>query len=291
MKMALTGEVSRPEASFQPRSLITDAAHSKNNQPDRTRQELHEELRVILDSVPAWVFYKDAGNNFLRVNKAFCDVMGMSREELEGRSCFDLYPREQAEAFWRDDQEVMSSGAPKRNIVEPMDSKSGKRWVQTDKMPCRDVKGNIIGIIAFCLDITARKNAEDALRASHAEEKRMRQEQEQLAGQLKAALAKMRTLDSLLPICAVCKKIRDEKGEWQCMEAYISSRTDTAFTHGYCPECAEKMQINTRTCEKCGNGLKMMRFVHWGNHYRRYYCEKCGSSQDFVRKEIEYDSE
>lgn len=291
MKIALTREVSPPDVSSRAQSLMPDAAHLKNNHPGRTPQELQEELRIILDSVPAWVFYKDADNNFLRVNRAFCDVMGMSREELEGRSCFDLYPREQAEAFWRDDKEVMSSGAPKRNIVEPMDSKSGKRWVQTDKMPCRDAKGNTIGVIAFCLDITARKNAEDALRASYAEEKRMRQEQEQLAGQLKSALAKIRTLDSLLPICAVCKKIRDEKGEWHYMEAYISSRTDTAFTHGFCPECAEKMQMKTRTCEKCGNAMKMMRFVHGGNHYRRYYCEKCGSSQDFVRKEIESESE
>jgi len=44
----------------------------------------------------------------------------------------------------------------------------------------------------------------------------------------------------LLPVCAVCKKIRDENGNWHYMESYISARTDTQFTHSYCPECFEK---------------------------------------------------
>ncbi len=254
-------------------------------------QELHEELQIILDSVPAWVFYKDKENRFLRVNKAFCDVMGMSMEELEGRSLFDLYPREQAEAFWKNDKDVMTAGEPKRNIVEPMDSKGQKLWVLTDKIPYRDAQRNIIGVIGFGIDITARKNAEDALRAAYAEEKRIRLEHEQLVDQLRSALTKIRTLNSLLPVCAVCKKIRDDKGQWHYMEAYISSRTDTQFTHGYCPECAEKLteQVHPRptVCDKCGSVLNMMRYVENGDHYRRYSCPQCGYSQDFVRKEFE----
>ena len=78
------------------------------------------------------------------------------------------------------------------------------------------------------------------MRAAYAAEKRLRQDHEQLVEQLRAALARIRILGSLLPICAVCKKIRDEKGQWHYMESYISSRTDTMFSHGYCPECARK---------------------------------------------------
>ncbi len=253
-------------------------------------QELCEELQIILDSVPALIFYKDRDNRFLRVNRAFCDIMGTTREELEGRAMIDIYSPEQAEAFWKDDLEVIGSGRPKRNIVEPMDSKGRTLWLQTDKIPYRDSRGNIIGIIGFSLDITARKKAEDALRAAYAEEQQMRRGQEQLVEQLKAALEKIRTLDSLLPICAVCKKIRDEKGEWQFMENYISERTAAQFTHGYCPECAEKLRKDIRSrpavCEMCGNSLTMLRYVDGDKHFRRYTCEKCGYSKEYVRSAI-----
>jgi hypothetical protein len=169
----------------------------------------------------------------------------MSRGELEGRSLFDLYPREQAEAYWKDDRDVMATGKPKRNILEPMDHKTERLWLRTDKIPYRDAEGRIIGVIGFALDVTARKHAEDELHAAYAEEKRIRCQHEQLVDQLRAALARIRTLDSLLPICAVCKKIRDENGHWHFIESYIGSRTDTSFSHGYCPACAEMLMADT----------------------------------------------
>jgi sigma-B regulation protein RsbU (phosphoserine phosphatase) len=54
-------------------------------------------------------------------------------------------------------------------------------------------------------------------------------------------LDKVKALSGLLPICASCKKIRDDKGHWQNVETYIRERSDTEFTHGYCPECARKL--------------------------------------------------
>jgi len=59
----------------------------------------------------------------------------------------------------------------------------------------------------------------------------------ELNDQLKAALAEVRTLQGLIPICAHCKKIRDDDGYWSKMESYIQSRTEAKFTHGICPEC------------------------------------------------------
>ena len=59
--------------------------------------------------------------------------------------------------------------------------------------------------------------------------------------QLQDALAKVKTLSGLLPMCASCKKIRDDKGYWTHVEAYISEHSDADFTHGLCPECAKKL--------------------------------------------------
>jgi hypothetical protein len=52
---------------------------------------------------------------------------------------------------------------------------------------------------------------------------------------------RMKYLEGILPICASCKKIRDEKGDWHQMEAYIDERSEARFSHGICPECAEKL--------------------------------------------------
>jgi len=123
-----------------------------------------DDLQGIFDVVPAMIFYKDRENRILRVNKTFCEVTGMSKEALEGKSLFDLYPEEQAKAYWKDDREVISSGTAKTNIIEFVQTRNGTRWVQTDKMPYRDERGAIIGVIGFAIDITERKKAEDRLR-------------------------------------------------------------------------------------------------------------------------------
>jgi CheY-like chemotaxis protein len=59
--------------------------------------------------------------------------------------------------------------------------------------------------------------------------------------ELRQALDQIKTLQGILPICASCKKIRDDKGSWNQMEAYISSHSEIEFSHGYCPECAQKV--------------------------------------------------
>jgi PAS domain S-box-containing protein len=127
-------------------------------------QLLQQELQIMLDHVPAWIFFKDKENRFVRVNKVFAEIMGKSKEELEGKSLFDLYPKEQAEAFWQDDKEVMGAGRPKTNIIEVAEIKKEKRWVQTDKVPYRNEAGEIVGIIGFTVDITERVRLEAELR-------------------------------------------------------------------------------------------------------------------------------
>jgi hypothetical protein len=83
-------------------------------------------------------------------------------------------------------------------------------------------------------DITERKQTEESLKQYAAElEKTNRALQE--------ALAKVKHLSGMLPICASCKQIRDDKGYWKTVETYITQHTEAVFTHGICPECEKKM--------------------------------------------------
>lgn len=66
-------------------------------------------------------------------------------------------------------------------------------------------------------------------------------EREKLSSELRQAMARIKTLSGLLPICAACKKIRDDQGFWHQVEEYVRAHTDAEFTHGLCPKCADKL--------------------------------------------------
>ncbi|MDZ7695643.1 MAG: GAF domain-containing protein [Deltaproteobacteria bacterium] len=66
-------------------------------------------------------------------------------------------------------------------------------------------------------------------------------EREKTIDELKMALAEVKTLSGLLPICSSCKKIRDDKGYWSQIEKYVSDRSDAQFSHSICPECAKRL--------------------------------------------------
>jgi DNA-binding NtrC family response regulator len=73
------------------------------------------------------------------------------------------------------------------------------------------------------------------------ERKEAQQERERLIEELQEALANIRTLQGLLPICASCKKIRDDKGYWNQLETYLCKHSKASFTHGICPDCMERL--------------------------------------------------
>lgn len=72
------------------------------------------------------------------------------------------------------------------------------------------------------------------------ERQRIVQERDQLIEQLQAALTKVKQLSGMLPICCVCKKVRDDQGYWSQIELYIRDHSEAEFSHGLCPECAAK---------------------------------------------------
>ena len=125
-------------------------------------RQLIEEQQTILDCSLTMIYYKDKDNRFVRVNNSMAKLNGKSKDEMEGKTCWYLYPKELAENYWMDDQEVMNSGIPKINIEEYMKTPSGLKIIQTDKFPYRNSQNEVIGIIGFSKDITdIRKIDED----------------------------------------------------------------------------------------------------------------------------------
>jgi hypothetical protein len=73
------------------------------------------------------------------------------------------------------------------------------------------------------------------------EQRHAEAEREKLIAELQSALADVKMLSGLVPICANCKKIRDDKGYWTQLEGYIQERSEARFSHGICPDCMKKL--------------------------------------------------
>jgi len=80
------------------------------------------------------------------------------------------------------------------------------------------------------------------LRIYFFERNRAEDEREKLVAELQEALLNVKTLRGLLPICAACKKIRDDFGDWTKLEDYLGKHSEADFTHGFCPECKQKFE-------------------------------------------------
>lgn len=121
------------------------------------------ELQTIIDNAPSMIWYKDTKNNFVRANPASARAFGLPQAQIEGRSAAELIP-DRSEQYYQDDLEVIRSGRPKLGIIEQLTTARGDTiWVQTDKVPIRDESGTITGVLAFAVDITERKIAQEAL--------------------------------------------------------------------------------------------------------------------------------
>ncbi|MEW6521242.1 MAG: hypothetical protein AB1461_17720 [Thermodesulfobacteriota bacterium] len=82
-------------------------------------------------------------------------------------------------------------------------------------------------------------------------------EKDRLIEELHKAFSEVKTLRGIVPICASCKKIRDDKGFWQQVEVYVSAHSDALFSHGICPECVEKLYPNFKSPEQAGQTQRL----------------------------------
>jgi PAS domain S-box-containing protein len=168
----------------------------------------------------------DLDNNFLFVNDAFIEMYGYKEEELYGKHVNLIASTEVPEEIQKEiHKTTIEKGGWNGEVTNKR--KDGTTFpVELWSSVVYDIEGKPVALVGVARDITERKKLE--------------KEREQLITNLQNALAEVKTLSGLLPICSSCKKIRDDKGYWGEVESYLMKHTDATFTHGLCPECTKK---------------------------------------------------
>jgi PAS domain S-box-containing protein len=122
-------------------------------------------LHLVLDNIPQRVFWKDRNLNYLGCNRAALEDHPLNHpKEIIGKSDYDFFTKETAEAYRQDDLSVMETNTPKINYEEEKTRLDGsKYWLRTSKVPLHDRNGNVIGILGTYEDVTKRKQVEKKL--------------------------------------------------------------------------------------------------------------------------------
>lgn len=190
-------------------------------------QEKVDVLEVVLGASTDPIFCLLEDGTYRYVNVAFSSHFDRSPGEVIGRRIYDIFSPEEAEKRMAMVRKAFATGETIVFDVRVPMARESDRFFITSVKPIRDALGRVTAVVCISKDITDRKRAEG--------------DRENLINDLKAALSHVRTLSGLLPICASCKKIRDDHGYWTQIESYIRDHSQAEFTHGVCPECATNL--------------------------------------------------
>jgi PAS domain S-box-containing protein len=189
-------------------------------------------LHAMIAATPDAVFIKDKEGRYLFVNPEAAYIIGKPVEDIVGKISSDFFPLAAAQAMIDDDNAVMASASSisyEEQSVLPDPSKC----LLVTKGPMYNDQGEVDGIFIVARDIT--------------EIKQLQKENAEKVAQLETALANVRQLEGIIPICMHCKKIRDDEKSWHQLEKYISSHSEARFSHGICPECYDKQMLEINT--------------------------------------------
>ena len=211
----------------KPSALCLATDITKRKCSEESLKETTVFLKTLLNAIPIPIFYKGIDGHYMGLNKSFEEFFGKTNQELVGKSVFDIHLRDMAEIYNEKDLELFHNPGVQVYNSQMKDARGDVHDVISQKSTFSDPQGNVIGLIGVILDITERK--------------RLEEEKENLVVDLQKALSEVKKMSGFLPICASCKKIRDDEGYWQQIEEYISDRSEAQFSHSICPDCTRKL--------------------------------------------------
>jgi PAS domain S-box-containing protein len=142
--------------------VIRDMTERKHFEEELRKSQL--EVNTLLDSLPGLAFLKDKNHRYLIVNQKFCNAMGYTKEEIIGKTDFDILPHHIAIKYIDEDIEVLKSGKVIYTREEQTLVDGKLLTIGTRKVPVKDYTGDVIGLIGLGVDITERQEAEEAIR-------------------------------------------------------------------------------------------------------------------------------
>lgn len=160
---------------------------------------------------------------FFKLNPAWEKTLGFSREELLSRPMFEFVHPDDRERTITQNRAVRAGGQALAFENRYLCKDGSYRWMRWNATA--DLEHQLIYSVAR--DITERRQADE--------------DRERLLRELQAALAEVKELQGILPICMYCKSIRHDENYWQSVEAYIAHHTNTRLSHGICPPCYDKV--------------------------------------------------
>jgi PAS domain S-box-containing protein len=178
----------------------------------------------IIATMPDLLFLIRPNGEIASINQSVTEALGFDEEDVIRRSITDFMSGKAVQDLFgeRDGENGL------RHLEEILMAKDGDRipaGVAISTLKEKD--GSLAGYVFIVRDMTEQKKAEA--------------EREELIEELQEALANVKTLKGLVPICSGCKKIRNDKGYWQQVEGYIKEHTEADFSHGICDDCAKKL--------------------------------------------------
>jgi PAS domain S-box-containing protein len=218
------------EQKVQDRTAELDAINDALSVEIAEHRMIEERLRQFSRAVeqsPCSIVITDTKGNIEYVNPKFTEVTGYTFEEVRGKNPRVLKSGANPPEFYQELWNALVEGREWRGEFHNRKKDGDFYWEFASLSPIRDAAGQVTHYLAIKEDVTRRKEIET--------------EREQLIVDLKDAIAKVKTLSGLLPICASCKKIRDDGGYWNMVELYVQEHSAATFTHGLCPDCARRL--------------------------------------------------
>ncbi|MBI5453160.1 MAG: PAS domain-containing protein [Deltaproteobacteria bacterium] len=189
----------------------------------------------IVQTVREPLIIVDKGLRIVTANPAFYKLFEMNPGDVEGRILYEINDRQWDIPSLRILLERIIPQNFQFNDYEVIHDfpRLGKRLLLLNARKIRQQGARPDLILLAMEDITERKKAEE--------------DKTRLIDELQSALEKVKTLSGLLPVCAYCKRIRNDKGQWVRIEKYIEEHSEASFSHSICPDCERKLYGKNET--------------------------------------------